>query len=138
MQLIWLTSSITKTLPTKFPHISKTNPYQLFYITIFHHPKFSIIKGYCRTSRFRTSRLNHRAVLAKSLHSNMILPVTSLREICPSSKTNICIISFLKVPSTVNSLTISALITYTVPRLYRNGSAIKCILHRLDMLVYSH
>ena len=60
MQLIWLTSSITKMLPTKLPHISKTNPYQLFHIPILHplHPTFSIIKGYCRTSRLFLQKLS--------------------------------------------------------------------------------
>ena len=66
-QIIRLTFSITKTKSTKFPNISRTNQYRLFHIPILHllHLKFSILKGYCRTSRLRTSVLNNRTVLAK-------------------------------------------------------------------------
>lgn len=31
------------------------------------HPKFSVVNGYCRTSRLRISQLKHLSVLAKTL-----------------------------------------------------------------------
>ena len=50
---------------------------------------------------FKKDSYVYLTVLAKKLHSNLILLVTSLREICPPSKTNLCILFFLKVKSTV-------------------------------------
>ena len=66
------------------------------------HSKFSIINGYCRTSTLMILRLNRMTVVVKTLHLEMVLPVTSLRGIKTSSKTNLSVMSFINATSTMN------------------------------------